>query len=1483
MRININEGYRILDFRGLVLKSYWQAKKTLTEGDKQFPEWKDGFLEFLTTVLDPILEQAAPRKLICVKDDGNQYRSTLYPSYKQKRKEKAKESKEKYPRMSEEVKKVQEETERFLRYLGVKFVTVPGQEADDMIALLCQKLDDHPKIVYTVDADLLQLANSMTQVWLSGEIYGPDDRYNGVPVHLVALHKSLVGDSSDEYPGVSGFGPAKWAELEKLFGLDGLEQLEEIVSSGNKSALQSAYSASGNAVLGMLLENFSQWSVSYLLAKLHPEVCYGNRNNAPLRPVWEARVPDKDRVNQMLVRAKAPDLLGKYDHLLPSFEVIDAGKTQKLVEMVEKSVKHSDVVAFDFESYDTLCHQPYRDASKSGKYVDVLSQRITGISFCCGDNFQHNYYVSFEHADTNNLSREWMEWLLKSLYTGRNLPVVQNASFEMTVAKVDAGLDLPAPFDTQIMQSYVDENEESHLKDMTLERFRYRQTTYEEVTDGKEMNQLSAEHVLEYGCDDSLVTALHFDLQYLIMRLEGSWDFYSEKEVEHVLDSVETFIEGTDIDFEYLGELEMEDRTLIEEKTSAIRAAMEKNCMVKDTEKRAQDAKNLLDLWWELESAKLADEGASEERIKSRYQELWEKAWHAAVYVPYTEQTVKQEFIPTKTKINAVFSLLDSELRVEKVTKSYLSEWLVENEDVIESSPEKVRKFVSLMAQASHQFPSKKRSGPEYEALKSYAESLMNEDESGLKTVSDGDELNFGSSPQMVEFLYGKLGLPLRVRSKVNRGSTRDKLGLRGAPATGNKASAAAIVYDLQDEGDWRRQVILDYLDIVKAQQNISLYYKPYPLWKSPKDGRIHPQIKNCGTVTRRPTGTAPNVLQVSSKDGAKIRKAYVPPSRKYAYVCLDFNGQELRITASESEDRNMLEAYIGESRKDIHSLTASGFAHILLPREGLTEFSSPLSYDRYLEGLNSEETHASFNLVRKLAKACIAEGSEVLTDRGLIPIEKVRLSDKLWDGVEWVSHDGVIFKGVREVIEYDGLVATEDHEVYLDDGRKIPFGEAAKEPERSKLAVGEIKGTPIRYFEDSRSVLERPTEILCSGENSMHILPESISQRSGCASVRSSEAVSVQTKKVQRPKTENFGRQIQGNGSEVHEQEIEVLQELRGEGDSSEVRESKSFHIVDAEKSSSRELQGRADRQDRQQRALRAGESEAGFSEREFVQQADNSEILVSRPGSCAQPSVGSDKDGSPEFQSGKKYGGQIGGGRGGESGRGLSVSKKAGRKAVYDILNAGPRHRFTVSGKIVSNCNFLLVYGGGYTTLAQNLLIAPELAQNMLNQTFDLYSGLRPWQQRVIEFARVCGYVETAFGNRRHLTKDLYSQDDFLRSRQERQAVNATIQGCAADILKHVLNEMRRRKILQRYSVKALKPVYDEVAGCVLIDAIPEYIEEMKEIMEITPPGHKVPMEIEAAIGFESWGAKKELGRPTMQETIDFINEEKERLGWK
>lgn len=66
----------------------------------------------------------------------------------------------------------------------------------------------------------------------------------------------------------------------------------------------------------------------------------------------------------------------------------------------------------------------------------------------------------------------------------------------------------------------------------------------------------------------------------------------------------------------------------------------------------------------------------------------------------------------------------------------------------------------------------------------------------------------------------------------------------------------------------------------------------------------------------------------------------------------------------------------------------------------------------------------------RHVGKVCLAEDTRVLTNRGLLSIIEVETTDLLWDGIEWVKHDGLIYQGFKEVQQHKGLRATADHEI---------------------------------------------------------------------------------------------------------------------------------------------------------------------------------------------------------------------------------------------------------------------------------------------------------------------------------------------------------------------------------------------------------------------------------------------------------------------
>ena len=162
------------------------------------------------------------------------------------------------------------------------------------------------------------------------------------------------------------------------------------------------------------------------------------------------------------------------------------------------------------------------------------------------------------------------------------------------------------------------------------------------------------------------------------------------------------------------------------------------------------------------------------------------------------------------------------------------------------------------------------------------------------------------------------------------------------------------------------------------------------------------------------------------------------PPGKRF--IVADFSAIEARVIAWLAGEEWEMKAFA--EGKDIYCATASAM------------FGVPV----VKHGVNGELRQKG----KVAVLACLAEGQLVLTDKGLIPIEKVTKDMKVWDGQQFVHHDGVIYKGERKVITYEGLTATPDHLVWIEgNDRPVHFIEAAQSG--AHLLRSGFDRTPIR------------------------------------------------------------------------------------------------------------------------------------------------------------------------------------------------------------------------------------------------------------------------------------------------------------------------------------------------------------------------------------------------------------------------------------
>jgi DNA polymerase-1 len=149
-------------------------------------------------------------------------------------------------------------------------------------------------------------------------------------------------------------------------------------------------------------------------------------------------------------------------------------------------------------------------------------------------------------------------------------------------------------------------------------------------------------------------------------------------------------------------------------------------------------------------------------------------------------------------------------------------------------------------------------------------------------------------------------------------------------------------------------------------------------------------------------------------------------------------------------------------------------------------------------------------------------------------------------------------------------------------------------------------------------------------------------------------------------------------------------------------------------------------------------------------------------------------------------------------------------------DVSEITPEER-----QLGKGVNFLTAYGGGPQKLARTTGVDVEHARSVIDQYYKQFSGITKWKKSVIESGIKNGYVETISGRRRRLP-DLRSDDNSLKSRAERQAVNAVVQGSAADICKKAMIDVNA--LLQDTGAKILVQVHDELVAMVPEDLVDE-----------------------------------------------------------
>src|SRR5437763_7254533 len=162
----------------------------------------------------------------------------------------------------------------------------------------------------------------------------------------------------------------------------------------------------------------------------------------------------------------------------------------------------------------------------------------------------------------------------------------------------------------------------------------------------------------------------------------------------------------------------------------------------------------------------------------------------------------------------------------------------------------------------------------------------------------------------------------------------------------------------------------------------------------------------------------------------------------------------------------------------------------------------------------------------------------------------------------------------------------------------------------------------------------------------------------------------------------------------------------------------------------------------------------------------------------------------------------------------------------------------------------NFGIIYGISAFGLANQLAIPREEAGAYIKKYFERFPGIRDYMDETKAFAKKNGYVTTLFGRKCHYP-DISNSNPSLRAFNERAAINARLQGSAADIIRRAMIRMEGALAKQKLNAQMLLQVHDELVFEVPEDEVEKTLPVVKRVMEDAPMpalSLSVPLQVDA-----------------------------------
>ena len=486
-----------------------------------------------TNILLRVIREKSPEFLAVAFDaKGPNFRHEKYPQYKANR-----------PPMPEDLAVQIPYIKKIVEAHNIHTMEEQGVEADDLIASAARKLKAarYKVIVISGDKDLLQLVGDDIILWdpMKDVVMDPEGvkkKYNVTPEKLLDLF-ALMGDKSDNIPGVPGVGPRSAEKLINEFG--SLEKLYANLDSLKKSKMK---------------DNL----------ETHREDAFLSRELIDLKEdlkisenIDDFRLPDPDRekLKKLYTELEFTRLMKAE---IPAAEVSRKGfalvqTDEELAELAEL-LKKADCMVLDTETSD----------------LDPLIADLAGLSVCV--NPAQAFYIPLGHRDEagellpGQPAKKSVLKILRPYLEDAGLPKLgHNLKFDYSIIRQQGeGVTLKGPlWDTMIASYLLDPGRRTFkLDDLCREILDLKMTTFTEVTKGDKRPEafvyVSLEDAKNYSCEDVHGTCLLWDEFRPKLEKQELWQLFAELETPLLPILAEMELAGIKVDTDLLQDLSHE-------------------------------------------------------------------------------------------------------------------------------------------------------------------------------------------------------------------------------------------------------------------------------------------------------------------------------------------------------------------------------------------------------------------------------------------------------------------------------------------------------------------------------------------------------------------------------------------------------------------------------------------------------------------------------------------------------------------------------------------------------------------------------------------------------------------------------------------------------------------------------------------------------------------------------------------------------------